>query len=150
MRTRLGRTKQMIVGATVALLSAGVGGAGYALASGGPAAAAPTPSTPPKTITPAHRIWTLLGRHAVDATVIIKTKRGYETLSVGRGTIGAFSGGQVTVDPPQGPALSATITPKTRFRNTSAQQLGVGQQIELIALDGHALLIAAPRPATVS
>jgi hypothetical protein len=127
-----------------------VGGAGYALASGGPAAATPTPSTAHTKVTPAHRLWMLLGRHAVDATVIIKTKRGYETLAVGRGTVGAFSAGQVTVDPPQGPALSATITPKTRFRNTSAQQLGLGQQIELIALDGHALVIAAPKPAPAS
>ncbi len=150
MGTRLSRTTRWVIGAGVALGSLGIGGAGDALASGGSAAAATTPTTTTASPTPAQRIQMFLRRHAVDATVILKTKNGYQTLSAARGTVTGFQGGQVTVTPPAGPALTATITARTRFRNTSAQQLGVGQRLEVVALDGNALVVVAPKPSPAS
>ena len=81
MRRTLSRTKRTAIGAGAVLGSLGLGGAGFALVSGGNAgAASSTASSPAPGSTTAKGHTHMLLRRAVNATVTIKTKDGYETL----------------------------------------------------------------------
>ncbi len=145
MHTRLSKTKKAVVGASVVLGSMGIGGASFALVNGGGAGAAtssPQTSTthnPPK----GRMIGRFLLRHTVDATLILHTKNGYQTLSAARGTV-TVNGSQITVTPPEGSPLTATITSTTKFHNTSQQQLTTGDKVAVVALGGNALVVAGP------
>ena len=145
---RSSRIKRMVIGASVVLGSLGIGGAGIALVGAGPAGAATTPSTPASATTKAKELRTYLRRHTVDATVTIKTKNGYETLSLARGTVGAISSTSITVDSPNGTTLTATINTQTKFHNTTEQQLAQGDKVGVLAYEGVARIVNTPKTTT--
>lgn len=147
MQTKLNRTKKALVGAGVVLSSMGIGAAGFALSSGGSASASSTPSTSTTQSRTQNPFVRLLRTHAVDATVIIKTKSGFETLSFARGTVTSYANGQITVTPPSGPPVQGTITSNTKFHNTTAQTLATGDKVAIGVRGGNVAVVTGPKPA---
>jgi hypothetical protein len=153
MSNGLTRTKKVAISASVVLGSLGIGGASFALLSGGNASAASSTSTnAPATPNTAkvHKIRQYLRRHAVHSTVTVKTKDGYETINLARGTISAISSGSITVQSADGTLLTATIDTQTKFHNTTEQQLTTGEKVGLVAYGSVARLINVPKAAPTS
>jgi len=149
MRRTLSRTKRTAIGAGAVLGSLGLGGAGFALVSGGNAgAASSTASSPAPGSTTAKGHTHMLLRRAVNATVTIKTKDGYETLELARGTVTSISSSSITVQSPNGTSMTATINSSTRFHNTTEQQLANGDKVGVLSYEGVARWVNAPKSST--
>ena len=142
--------KKAAIGASVVLGSLGIGGAGFALVGGGTASAATTPSTGTANpnATKAQELRKFLRRHTVDATMTVKTKNGYETYDIARGTVGSISASSITVDSPNGTTLTATINAQTKFHNTTEALLPVGAKVGVVAEQGVAKLVNTPKTTT--
>ncbi len=151
MDTKMRRIKRIVIGSAVVLGSVGIGGAGFAAIEGG-AAGATTASTPAAShpSAKAHTLRRFIRRHTIDATFTLKTKNGYETLDLARGTVGSISPTSITVDSPNGTTLSASITSATKFHNTSEAQLAMGDKVGVISYNGVARMISAPKAAASS
>lgn len=152
MHTKMSRIRRIALGGAVVLGSAGIGGASFAALSGGGASATTSTNTPatgtPATGTPSakgQKVHQFIRRHTVDATFTIKTKNGYETLDLARGTVGSISPTSITVDSPNGSTLTASITSATKFHNTSVNQLANGDKVGVLASNGVARSISAPK-----
>lgn len=144
------RTKRAVVGAGLALGTLGIGGAAAIVGTSTASAATTTPSTTaPANGARAQKLRKFLRRHTVHSTITVKTKSGYETVDLARGTITAISSGSITVKSPDGVSLTATINDKTKFHNTTEQQLADGDKVGVLALDGVARRVNAP-PTTSS
>jgi hypothetical protein len=144
------KVKKVAIGASVVLGSLGIGGAGFALVGAGTASAATTSSTgtAKPDATKGQDLRTFLRRHTVDATVTVKTKKGLETISLVRGTVGAISTGSITVDPMGGSPLTASITDQTKFHNTTDAQLATGDKVGVLVYDGVARWVNTPKAVT--
>jgi hypothetical protein len=149
------KSKKTAIGASVVLGSFGIGGAGFALLSGGTASATAAPSTATASPnTKGQAVRKFLRRHTVDATVTVKTKNGYETLNLARGTVGAISissitsTGSITVNSPDGTSLTAKINAQTKFHNTTEQQLATGDKVGVLAYEGVAKWVNTPKTTT--
>jgi len=147
MHTKLSRCKRTVIGTAVVLGSVGIGGAGFAALSGGGASAA---TSTPTTTTKSPNLHRFIRRHTIDAVITIKTKSGYETLDLARGTVGSISPSSITVDSPNGTSLTASITSATKFHNTTEAQLGVGDKVGVLAYEGVARWVNAPKPPSTS
>lgn len=147
MTKQMNRTKKAAIGASVVLASLGLGGAGAALIGGGTASAATGTSTPAGSTTKVHHPGRYVLRHTVDATITVKTKNGYETFNLARGTVDTISTTSITVDSPDGTSLTATINAQTKFRNTTDSELQPGDKVGVIAYQGVAKRITAPKAA---
>lgn len=145
--SRLSNLRKIILGASVALGSLGIGGLGVALVSGGNASGATSSSSTGtnNTLKPAQRMGRFLFRHTVDATVTVKTKNGYQTFDLARGTVQSISSTSITVDSPDGTSLSATIDSQTKFFNTTEGQLSTGDKVGVVASQGVARAIRTPK-----
>ena len=143
------KAKRVAIGASVVLGSLGIGGAGFALLSGGTAAATTTPSASSNTAK-GQDLRKFVRRHTVDATITVKTKNGYETFDVARGTVGSIAGTSITVDSPNGTTLTAAINTQTKFHNTTEAQLATGDKVGVLAYDGVAKLVNAPKTTSSS
>jgi hypothetical protein len=148
MSNSMGRAKKAAIGTGLVLGSLGVGGATAALLNGASASAATSPSstaTPGAQPTTGQKVHRFLRRHTVDATITVKTKNGYETFNLARGTVGAISTTSITVNSPDGTSLTATINAQTKFHNTSVGQLKTGDKVGVLASAGVAKVINAPK-----
>jgi len=146
----LSATKKAAIGASVVLGSLGIGGASAALLGAGSASAA---TNPPSTGTPSSqgtKAQHFLRRHSVDGTITVKTKNGFETLNFARGTVGAISSSSITVNSPDGTSLTATIDAQTKFHNTTDAQLAQGDKVGVLAYQGVARVVNAPKAGTPS
>ncbi len=141
------KAKKVAIGASVVLGSFGIGGAGFALLNGGTASAATTTPTT-STTTKGQELRKFLRRHTVDAKISVRTKNGYETLDLARGTVGAISPTSITVDSPDGTSLTATINAQTKFHNTTDGQLAQGDKVGVLAYEGVAKWVNAPKATT--
>jgi hypothetical protein len=146
------KTKKVAVGATVVLGSFGIGGAGLALLNVGTASAAAAPSTATAhpNATKAQAFRKFLRTHAVDSTVTVKTKNGYETITLVRGTVGAISSTSITVNSLDGKPVTSKIDSTTKFHNTTEQQLASGDKVGVLAYDGVARWVNTPKTTTSS
>jgi len=142
------KAKKVAIGASVVLGSFGIGGAGFALLSGGTASAATTTPSTSTSSTKGQELRKFLRRHTVDATISVKTKNGYETLDLARGTVGAISSTSITVDSPDGTSLTAAINAQTKFHNTTDGQLAQGDKVGVLAYEGVARWVNAPKTTT--
>ena len=144
------KVKKTAIGAGVVLGSFGIGGAGFALVNGGTASAATNPTTAPASPngTKGQDIRKFLRHHTVDSTVTVKTKNGYETINLVRGTVGAISSTSITVNAANGASLTATINSMTKFHNTTDAQLATGDKVGVLAYDGVARWVNAPKTTT--
>jgi hypothetical protein len=153
MSSRLSRTKKVIAGASVVLGSFGIGGATFALLNGGSAQAAgttPTTASAHAGSTQGQTIRKFLRRHTVHSTLTVRTKNGFETVNIIRGTVTAYGSGSITVQAADNSTVTATITAQTKFHNTSEQSLGTGQKVGMVAVGSDASLIVAPKSPTTA
>jgi hypothetical protein len=152
MHTKVSRFKKIAIGGAAVLGSVGLGGAGFAVLSGGGASAATSTSSSASSsaTTKAQKVHRFLRRHTVDATITVKTKDGYETLDLARGTVGSISPTSITVNSPDGTSLTASITSATKFHNTSESQLGQGDKVGVLAYEGVARWVNAPKSSSTS
>ena len=141
------KVKKTAIGAGVVLGSFGIGGAGFALVSGGTASAAANPTTAPASpnAKTGQDMRKFLRRHTIDSTVTVKTKKGYETINLVRGTVDTISSTSITVKAANGASLTATINSMTKFHNTTAAQLATGDRVGVLAYDGVARWVNAPK-----
>lgn len=153
MHNGMSRFKKTAIGVACTLGSVGIGGAGFAVLSGGGASAATstsTPTTASPNATKGQKLHRFLRRHAVDATITVKTKNGYETFDLARGTVGSISSSSITVDSPNGSTLVASITSATKFHNTTDATLANGDKVGVLAYEGVARWVNAPKAASSS
>jgi hypothetical protein len=144
------RAKKVAIGASVVLGSLGIGGAGFALLNGGTASAATTTPSASTSTAKGQDLRKFVRRHTVDATITVKTKNGYETFDLARGTVGAISTTSITVDSPNGTTLTAAINTGTKFHNTTEAQLATGDKVGVLAYEGAAKLVNAPKTTSSS
>ncbi|HZQ27583.1 MAG TPA: hypothetical protein VFA94_07785 [Acidimicrobiales bacterium] len=86
-----------------------------------------------------------LGR-VVHGDVIVRTKNGFENLTVDRGTLDAKDANSVTVKRPDGPSVTVKVDDKTRYRGAgSLANLQTGQPVSVVSKDGTALIVAQGR-----
>jgi len=139
-------------GAVVVALAAG--GVAYATA---PSTASPSATAKPgvaATATPALRFPALrrdvryLVRHTVHAELVVKLPGGYKTVDVDRGTLTSVSNTSITLTRPDGPMVSATITPQTRFFGLPEAKLSTGDRVIVVQTGGNAVLVGARAPQT--
>jgi hypothetical protein len=146
------RTKRAVVGAGLALGTLGIGGGAALVGSSTATAATTTPATAgaQANATRAQKVHKFLRRHTVHSTITVKTKSGYETIDLARGSITAISSGSITVQSADGTSLTATINDKTKFHNTTEQQLADGDKVGVLAYDGVARWVNAPKTSSSS
>jgi len=148
MSNTISKAKKAVIGTGLVLGSLGLGGTTAALLGGASASAATSPSstaTPSASAATGRKLHRFLRRHTVDATITVKTKNGYETLNLARGTVGAISSTSITVNSPDGTSLTAAINAQTKFHNTSVGQLNPGDKVGVLASAGVAKVINAPK-----
>ncbi len=149
--------------AAVAVVAAGAGGVAYAADGSSTPATSSTssPSSGPSTPTKhdphgkhANRR-TALGR-AVHGVVTVKTKDGYKSVQLQRGTITADAGGKITVTSVDRFAHAYSVTSTTKIRvagqKSTADKLATGQRVLVrsSASDGTgvaAIVVARPAKA---
>jgi hypothetical protein len=153
MRLPKAGARRLAAGAVATFVLAGGGGLAYAeVAAGSPAAAptatvtasSPSTSTPPSKAKADHRPGLL--RRAVHIEAVVRTKSGYETVDVDRGTVASISPTSITITRPDGPQVSANITPTTKFRGVQQSQIQDGQTVRVVQTGGNALQIAERPP----
>jgi hypothetical protein len=144
------RTLAIAGGLTVVALAAG--GVAYATTVTAPSSApASATATAAKSATAGELIgrpWLRLIRHTVHAQLIVRTKHGYETVTIDRGTLETVSTTSITIKRPDGPVVSAAISTSTRFRGLAESRLGTGDRVLLVQTGGTAVLIGALPPKT--
>lgn len=159
--------KRLLVGSTGLAAAVAVGMGAVALTSGGASLASATVPTSkvaststaasPNTANPAHRPhWRmgLMSRAVYSETVIKQKAGGFKTIIEVRGPLTAFSSGSISVTRPDtGGVITATITPTTRFGNTSAAALisdfnsHTAVTVRLIETANNAVSVSVPPPA---
>lgn len=78
----------------------------------------------------------------VHGDVIVRTKNGFESLTVDRGTLQSKDGGTVTVKRPDGPTVTIKVDDKTRYPGAgSLANLQTDKPVTVISKDGTALSV---------
>jgi hypothetical protein len=78
----------------------------------------------------------------VHGDVIVRTKNGFESLTVDRGTLQSKDGGTVTVKRPDGPTVTVKVDDKTRYPGAgSLADLQTDKPVTVISKDGTALSV---------
>jgi hypothetical protein len=140
-RSRLSRAKRIAVATTVAVASMGaVAGAAYAAA---PSGSSNTPASPtaPQGQTNNHGGYGRLARRAVHAELIVKTKTGYKTFDIDRGTINSVSTTSISITRPDGPTVTAKVDSQTKFRGKTESQLAKGDNVVVVQTGGTAAAV---------
>ena len=120
------------------------------LAGGAYAYAADSPSTPstttPSASAPAagqpgrHLLRPL--RRVVHGDLIVRTKTGFENVTVDRGKVTASSASSITIERPDGVSVTKTVTADTKFRGIhSADQLAHDKGALVVSKGDTAVLI---------
>jgi hypothetical protein len=118
------------------------------LAGGAYAYAADSPSTaPPSASAPAapHPGQDHRGplRRAVHGDLIVRTKAGFENVTVDRGKVTAVSATSITIERPDGVSVTKAVTSDTRFRGVdAAEQVERGKGALVVSKGNTAVLIA--------
>jgi hypothetical protein len=84
-----------------------------------------------------------LARRAVHAELIVRTRDGYRTIDIDRGTFKSDASGTITIVRPDGPTVSASLTKSTRYPGLTQSQLKPGDRVVLVQSGGNALAVRA-------
>ena len=146
------KTKLLPVTAGAVVVALAAGGVAYAST---PSTTSTPSSTSSSTAAPstahrgelrAHVVW--LVRHTVHAQLVVDTPKGFRTLTIDKGKLTSASSTTVTIKRPDGPSVSATITPTTKFIGLTESQLATGDGAIIVQHGGYALYVAARAPST--
>lgn len=129
-----------------------LGAAGSAIATAGAAgtSSSGTSSTATVTATKASRARGLLARRAVQGTVVVATKNGFETVTLSRGFVQSVSGQQLTIREGTRKATYKTVTltiPSNAVVRDNRQvsklsALASGQRVSVVQGPKRALVVA--------
>ena len=122
---------------------------GTLVLAGGAYAYADTPSTAPSTApasapAAAHPGYDHRGpiRRVVHGDLIVRTKDGFENVTVDRGKVTASSASSITIERPDGVSVTKTVTADTKFRGIhSADQLAHDKGALVVSKGDTAVLI---------
>ena len=127
-------------------------GGAYAYAadttSTAPPSAAPPSASAPAAAQPGHDHRGPL-RRAVHGDLIVRTKAGFENVSVDRGKVTAASASSITIERPDGLSVTKAVTSATKFRGVdSAEHVERGKGALVVSKGDTAVLIAQRRDDT--
>jgi hypothetical protein len=88
-------------------------------------------------------------QRAEHAEMIVRTKSGFQTIDIDRGTIGSISSTSISLTRPDGVVVTATISSTTKFAGLTQAQVAVGDKAAVIQSSGTAISIRS-RTATSS
>ncbi|MFZ0171481.1 MAG: hypothetical protein WAL04_07340 [Acidimicrobiales bacterium] len=91
-----------------------------------------------------------LARHTIHAQLIVRTKAGFETVTIDKGKLDTDSSTTITITRADHVNVSATIRSSTKFVGLSESQLGSGDGVVLVQHAGYALYVAARAPTSAS
>lgn len=158
--TRPIRTRVVAISGGLAAVALAASGVAYATTPGSPqAAASPVAAVTAATTGSAsaglhryrHELRQLL-RRTVHAQLVVRTKTGWETLDIDRGSLQSVSMTSITIKRPDGPTVTASVSSSTRFRGLPESGLARGDRVILVQTGGTAVVVGAraPRAATGS
>lgn len=139
-RSRLSRTRRVALATAVAVASLGaVAGTAFAAtpSNSGSNASPSAPNGQGKAQDRPGR----LARRAVHAEVIVKTKTGYKTYDIDRGTLNSVSTSSISITRPDGPTVTANVNGQTKFRGKSESQLAKGDEVVVVQTGGTAVSV---------
>jgi hypothetical protein len=137
-------TKRRVVAAAIVggVVVAGAGTAAYG-------ASTPTPSSTspgaPAAAPPAHLKHRSLLERADHATLEVRQKGQWVTITVDRGNVTALTSASITLARPDGQSVTLALGPTTKYRGkeaTSAAALKTGLRAEVTSMNGTALSVA--------
>jgi hypothetical protein len=123
---------------------------GTLVLAGGAYAYADTPSTAPSTApasapAAAHPGYDHRGplRRVVHGDLIVRTKDGFENVTVDRGKVTAVSASSITIERPDGVSVTKAVTAETKFRGVdSVEHVERGKGALVVSKGNNAVLIA--------
>jgi hypothetical protein len=128
--------KKTLASAVIALAVLGGGATAYAQESKPPSDAGA--ATARRAHPAAH-----LRRRTVHGDLTVKTKDGFQQVTVDRGRLTSVDGATLTVTRPDGPVATFTVNDQTRFRGVeSVEQLQTGKPVFVVSVDGVAKGVA--------
>ena len=129
------RMTAVLVGALV------LAGGAYAYAADAPATAPPSAAAP-AAAHPGHDHGGPL-RRAVHGDLIVRTKAGFENVTVDRGKVTAVSATSITIERPDGVSVTKAVTSDTKFKGVdSAEHVERGKGALVVSKGDTAVLIA--------
>jgi hypothetical protein len=144
------RNRALAIAGGLSVVALGAGGVAYATS---PSATTPAATTPAATVAKTARLglgwnrpWARLVRHTVHAQLVVKTKNGYETVIVNRGTLESVSATSLTLKRPDGLVITTHISSSTRFRGVSESKLAAGDRVVTVQIGGADVLVGALPP----
>jgi hypothetical protein len=79
----------------------------------------------------------------VHGDLIVKTKNGFENVTVDRGTVKSVSAGSLTLERPDAKQVTVTLTDATKFRGQTREQVAAGDVVRVISTGGTARAVAS-------
>jgi hypothetical protein len=144
------RNRALAIAGGVSVVALAAGGVAYATTPSTPAPAANTPAATvaatAKLGLGAYRPLVRLARHTVHAQLIVKTKNGYETVIVNKGTLEKVSATSITLKRPDGPVITTYISSSTRFRGLPESELAAGDRVVTVQIGRTDILVGALPP----
>ena len=124
------------------------------LAGGAYAYAADNPSTPSTTAPGASSAAANHpGRHlrrplhrAVHGDLVVRTKTGFENVTVDRGKVTAASASSVTIERPDGVSVTKAVTADTKFRGVDSADQLVHDKGAIVVSKGDTAVLVGQRP----
>jgi hypothetical protein len=92
---------------------------------------------------------TLLQR-AEHAELIVRTKTGFQTIDIDRGTISSISPSSISLTRPDEVVVTATISSTTKFAGLTQAQVAMGDKAVVIQSSGTAISIRSRTPTSSS
>ena len=130
--------KKTLASALIALTVLGGGAVAYAQEDPGTGTAG-TAGTAESARPQHHRL-----RHrTVHGDLTVRTKDGFQQVTIDRGRLTSVEGSTLTVTRPDGPVVTFTMNDDTRFRGvSSADELQTGKPLFVVSADGVAKAVA--------
>jgi hypothetical protein len=126
-----------LLASTVIALAVVGGGAAAASAQDDPG---PGTATSTETARPHHA---RLRHRTVHGDLTVRTKDGFQQITVDRGKLTSVEGSTLTVTRPDGPVVTVTVNDQTRYRGIDdASQLQTGKPVVVVSKDGTAKGVA--------
>jgi hypothetical protein len=126
-----------LLASTVIALAVVGGGAAAASAQDDPG---PGTATSTETARPHHA---RLRHRTVHGDLTVRTKDGFEQITVDRGKLTSVEGSTLTVTRPDGPVVTVTVNDQTRYRGIdSKDDLQTGKPVVVVSKDGTAKGVA--------
>jgi hypothetical protein len=89
-------------------------------------------------------------QRAEHAELIVRTKTGFQTIDIDRGTISSISPSSISLTRPDEVVVTATISSTTKFAGLTQAQVAMGDKAVVIQSSGTAISIRSRTPTSSS